>query len=164
MDSCFRNTPNLENNLKDFDSNKINEEITELNKMILNTIEELIEYISTNVLESNGWNQEYNIYSGNAGIAYMFWYLSQQILHFNQQKRTQFLELAKTLISRSLQWMSTQTDNGSDLSVDTSVIRGKAGIIFVACLVFDSLKDSHLLNHYLDCFVRMTGNSVYESN
>jgi hypothetical protein len=130
------------NNLSDYRPN------SEIDPNINNFLKEKIISISDDIWEIVKSEDRQNdcIYSGNAGIAYMFWYLSQQDFYSKEQKH-QFIIRARTLIKNSLE--SNSTKSKSD-----SFFFGSAGLYLVSSIVFDSCGEERLRDHYLDLFLK----------
>ncbi|XP_067676711.1 lanC-like protein 3 [Haliotis asinina] len=87
-------------------------------------------------------NCDGGLYVGNAGVAYMFWYLASSAAF--EEKRKQLLEQAFEYFGVSLKYATGRRSRDSD----TSFILGKSGVYAVGSLIANSMGNEKLSSEY----------------
>ena len=93
-------------------------------------------------------NCDGGLYVGNAGVAYMFYYLSMHV-DFADMKST-FLEQAMLYLRVSLEY--TKKSGSRDA---TSFILGGAGVDAIASLIYQQAGDTNTSNKFADSYVKV---------
>lgn len=124
----------------------------ELRLFLESKVQSLYNDISTNANKEKDLEHE-DIYSGNLGIAYMYWLLSKQPFIKDKMLESEVcLSKARAIVVDVMEGLKR-----SGIDRGHSFLFGNCGIILMAGLVFNATQEDKYRDHYFGLLVKFSG-------